>query len=131
MHGGIRPFRGTGADARGYVESDRSTADDYYLSADAAFASWTLTDADGETVVASTLEPEQCAAWVDWTHPLTGEVMGRPRAASTTHPERAIRTGTFIFRSAPASGPLAGGGGWMVWHCSGSKEQSGHSEPLS
>ncbi|MDR1187550.1 MAG: relaxase domain-containing protein, partial [Bifidobacteriaceae bacterium] len=81
MHGGVRPFRGTGADARRYVESDRSTADDYYLGGGDALASWTLSDAEGGVAAAADLEPEAYAAWVDWAHPLTGERMGVPRAA--------------------------------------------------
>jgi hypothetical protein len=39
MQGGVIPFRGAGADALRYVESDRSRADDYYLGADATVAS--------------------------------------------------------------------------------------------
>jgi hypothetical protein len=81
VQGGARPFRGTGADARRYVESDRSTADDYYLSERDALASWTLSDAHGEVTAAADLGPEAYAAWVDWAHPLTGERMGVPRAA--------------------------------------------------
>jgi hypothetical protein len=38
MQGGVRPFRGTGVDARRYVEADRSTADDYYLGGGDALA---------------------------------------------------------------------------------------------
>jgi hypothetical protein len=61
------------------VESDRSTADDYYLSERDALASWTLSDAHGEVMAAVDLEPEAYAAWVDWTHPVTGGRMGVPR----------------------------------------------------
>jgi hypothetical protein len=81
MHGGVRPFRGTGAAARRYVESDRSTADDYYLGGGAGVASWTLTGADGEVIADAELGTEAYAAWVDWAHPVTGERMGVPRAA--------------------------------------------------
>ncbi|MDR1188853.1 MAG: relaxase domain-containing protein, partial [Bifidobacteriaceae bacterium] len=81
MTGGVKPFRGTGADARRYVESDRSTADDYYLSERDALASWTLSDALGEVTAAADLGPRAYAAWVDWAHPVTGERMGVPRAA--------------------------------------------------
>jgi hypothetical protein len=88
VRGGVRPFRGSGADARRYVESDRSTADDYYLSTDAVFAAWTLTDATGATVAAAELEPEAYADWVDWTHPVTGESMGTPRVASADRTHR-------------------------------------------
>ena len=79
MHGGVILFRGTGADARRYVEADRSRADDYYLGADAAVAAFTALDGDGNVTAALGLDPEAYAAWVDWTDPLTGESMGRPR----------------------------------------------------
>ena len=79
MQGGVRPFRGTGADARRYVEADRSTADDYYLEGGTAFAAWTLSGPDGGVQATAALAPAQYAAWVDWTHPLTGESMGVPR----------------------------------------------------
>jgi len=79
VHGGVILFRGTGADARRYVEADRSRADDYYLGADAAVAAFTALDGDGNVTAALGLDPEAYAAWVDWTDPLTGESMGRPR----------------------------------------------------
>ncbi len=79
MHGGVILFRGTGADARRYVEADRSRADDYYLGADAAVAVFTALDGDGNVTAALGLDPEAYAAWVDWTNPLTGESMGKPR----------------------------------------------------
>ncbi|MCL2316521.1 MAG: AAA family ATPase [Actinomycetia bacterium] len=80
MQGGVRPFRGSGAQARHYVESDRSTADDYYLAGD-ALASWTHSDAHGEVSATVLLGGDAYAGWVDWTHPLTGEQMGVPRLA--------------------------------------------------
>ncbi len=79
MQGGVRPFRGTGADARRYVEVDQATADDYYLSESAACAAWTLTAASGEVQASTDLAPETYAGWVDWFHPVTGERMGVPR----------------------------------------------------
>lgn len=79
MHGGVILFRGTGADARRYVESDRSRADDYYLGAEASVAEFTALDGDGNVTATLGLDPEVYAAWVDWTSPLTGESMGRPR----------------------------------------------------
>ena len=47
MHGGVILFRGTGADARRYVEADRSRADDYYLGSDASVAAFTALDSAG------------------------------------------------------------------------------------
>ncbi len=79
MHGGVILFRGTGADARRYVEADRSRADDYYLGADASVAGFTALDGDGSVTAVLGLGPEAYAKWVDWTNPLTGESMGRPR----------------------------------------------------
>ena len=79
MHGGVILFRGTGADARRYVEADRSRADDYYLGADTSVAEFTALDGDGNVTAALGLDPEAYAGWVDWGNPLTGESMGRPR----------------------------------------------------
>ncbi|PCC35859.1 TrwC relaxase [Brachybacterium sp. JB7] len=79
MHGGVILFRGTGADARRYVEADRSRADDYYLGADASVAEFTALDGDGNTTATLGLDPEAYAAWVDWVNPVTGESMGKPR----------------------------------------------------
>ncbi|WP_193084330.1 MobF family relaxase [Brevibacterium aurantiacum] len=79
MHGGVILFRGTGADARRYVESDRSRADDYYLGADASVAAFTALDNVGNVTAALGLDPEAYAAWVDWVNPVTGESMGTPR----------------------------------------------------
>ena len=44
MHGGVIPFRGTGADARRYVEADRSRADDYYLGEGTTVAEFAVID---------------------------------------------------------------------------------------
>lgn len=79
MHGGVILFRGTGADARRYVEADRSRADDYYLGADTSVAQFTALDGAGNVTAALGLEPEMYAGWVDWLNPLTGESMGKPR----------------------------------------------------
>ncbi len=79
MHAGVILFRGTGADARRYVEADRSRADDYYLGADTSVAQFTVLDGAGNVTAALGLDPETYSAWVDWTHPLTDESMGKPR----------------------------------------------------
>ena len=79
MKGGVILFRGTGTAACRYLESDRSTADDYYLEGGTALAEFTLTDAAGEVVAERALSPNEYAAWVDWTDPLTGTSMGTPR----------------------------------------------------
>lgn len=48
MRGGVILFRGSGTDARRYLESDRSRADDYYLEGGTALAEFTAVDARGE-----------------------------------------------------------------------------------
>ncbi|GAA2113501.1 MobF family relaxase [Kocuria atrinae] len=83
VHGGVIPFRGTGADALRYVESDRSRADDYYLGAETTVAQFTALDSDGAVAAELALQPEAYAGWVDWTNPLTGESMGTPRRAGS------------------------------------------------
>ncbi|WP_298229619.1 MobF family relaxase [Gryllotalpicola sp.] len=75
------PLSGTGAGARRYLESDTSKADEYYLEGGTVLAELTVVDAAGEVVAVACLSPEQYAGWADWTDPLTGESMGRPRGA--------------------------------------------------
>lgn len=79
MKGGVTLFRGTGTAACRYLESDRSTADDYYLEGGTALAEFTVTDATGEVVAERSLSPEEYADWVDWIEPLTGTSLGTPR----------------------------------------------------
>ena len=83
MRGGVIPFRGSGADALRYVESDRSRADDYYLGAETSVAQFAQLDGDGAVTTELALDPEAYAGWVDWTNPLTGESMGKPRRAGS------------------------------------------------
>ncbi len=83
MRGGVIPFRGTGADALRYVEADRARADDYYLGAEATVAQFAALDSDGAVAAELSLDPAEYAGWVDWTNPLTGEQMGRPRRAGS------------------------------------------------
>lgn len=79
MRGGVIPFRGTGADALRYVEADRARADDYYLGAEATVAQFAALDGSGGVTAEVSLDPAAYAGWVDWTNPLTGEQVGRPR----------------------------------------------------
>jgi energy-coupling factor transporter ATP-binding protein EcfA2 len=83
MRGGVIPFRGTGADALRYVEADRSRADDYYLGSEATVAQFVALDGDGSVTAEVSLDPAAYAGWVDWTNPLTGEQMGKPRRAGS------------------------------------------------
>jgi len=79
VKGGVILFRGTGAAACRYLESDRSRADDYYLEGGRALAAFTVTDGSGEVLATSDLDAEGYADWVDWIDPLTGTSMGKPR----------------------------------------------------
>lgn len=79
VKGGVILFRGSGADARRYVEADRSRADEYYLGADNALAEYTALNASGEVTAARALSADEYEGWVDWTDPVTGEQMGTPR----------------------------------------------------
>jgi thymidine kinase len=81
MKGGVILFRGSGAEARRYLESDRSRADDYYLEGGVALAEFSVVGADGVVVGAGVLTPNEYAQWADWVNPLTGESMGTPRLA--------------------------------------------------
>lgn len=81
MRGGVILFRGTGAAACRYLESDRSRADEYYLEAGTALAEFSVVDGTGTVVGEHVLAPEAYRAWVDWVDPLTGEPRGRPRLA--------------------------------------------------
>lgn len=79
MKGGVILFRGSGTDARRYLESDRSRADDYYLEGGTDLAEFAAVDAHGEVIGELGLTADEYAQWVDWTNPLTGESMGKPR----------------------------------------------------
>jgi hypothetical protein len=79
MKGGVILFRGTGAAACRYLESDRSRADDYYLENGTALAAFTVTDGRGEVQATAELYAESYASWVDWIDPMSGASMGTPR----------------------------------------------------
>ncbi|GAA1788311.1 MobF family relaxase [Agromyces lapidis] len=79
MKGGVILYRGSGADARRYLESDRSRADDYYLEGGTSLAEFSVVGIDGEGIGEGALTPDQYANWVDWINPLTSESMGKPR----------------------------------------------------
>jgi hypothetical protein len=81
MKGGVTLFRGAGQAARRYLESDRSTADEYYLEAGTVLAEFSVTNASGKLVAERSLAPDDYAAWVDWVDPVTGSSMGIPREA--------------------------------------------------
>ncbi|TAM70742.1 MAG: TrwC relaxase [Microbacteriaceae bacterium] len=81
MKGGVILFRGSGSDARRYLESDRSRADEYYLEGGTVLAEFAVIDAQGRVIGEGALTPDEYAQWVDWVNPLTGESMGTPRQA--------------------------------------------------
>jgi hypothetical protein len=81
MKGGVTLFRGSGQAARRYLETDRSTADEYYLEAGTVLAEFSLTNARGELVAQRSLGTDEYSEWVDWTDPLSGSSMGIPREA--------------------------------------------------
>lgn len=79
MRGGVVFYRGAGAAARAYLESDHSHADEYYLENGDAVAQWTALDSTGAVRAESQLDGETYQAWVDWRDPVTGEQRGVPR----------------------------------------------------
>lgn len=79
MKGGVILYRGSGADARRYLESDRSRADEYYLEGGTSLAEFCVVDGDGAVIGEGALAPDGYAQWVDWIEPLTGESEGKPR----------------------------------------------------
>lgn len=81
MKGGVILYRGSGADARRYLESDRSRADDYYLKGGVVVAEFSVVGGEGVVFGAGVLAPDEYAQWVDWINPLTGQSMGTPRQA--------------------------------------------------
>jgi len=82
MKGGVILFRGTGCSARRYLESDRSTADEYYLNGGTALAEFAVLDSQGRVTEEGAFSPEQYADWVDWRNPFTGATRGTPRLAA-------------------------------------------------
>ena len=79
VRGGVILFRGSGAAACRYLESDRSRADEYYLEGGTALAEFSVVDGRGATIGEGALTPDEYALWVNWVNPLTGESMGTPR----------------------------------------------------
>jgi conjugative relaxase-like TrwC/TraI family protein len=79
MRGGLVFFRGTGAAARAYVESDHSHADEYYLSEAGAVADWKAWDGSGQERNAASLDGTTYQNWVDWLDPESGTERGVPR----------------------------------------------------
>lgn len=79
MRGGLVFFRGAGGEARAYLESDHSHADEYYLENGGAVAEWTAWDGAGAPLSRAQLGGDTYQAWVDWKDPETGAQRGTPR----------------------------------------------------
>lgn len=79
MRGGLVFFRGAGAAARAYLESDHSHADEYYLADAGAVAEWKAWDGTGQERGRAALDGTGYQAWVDWLDPDTGAQRGIPR----------------------------------------------------
>ena len=84
MRGGLVFFRGAGAAARAYLESDHSHADEYYLADAGAVAHWNAWDSRGLRTADATLSGTDYQAWVDWIEPESG---AEPRTVRETRHE--------------------------------------------
>ena len=81
MKGGVILFRGSGTDARRYLESDRSAPTSTTSRAGHRSPSSRSSTATATVIGEGALTPIEYAQWVDWINPLTGESMGKPRLA--------------------------------------------------
>jgi len=79
MHGGLKVYRGSPADARSYVEADRGRADDYYLTEGTGVAQRYLASPAAGVRDGGTLNGDAYEAWVGGYDPATGEAKGRVR----------------------------------------------------
>ena len=82
MHGGMKTFRDSPADARHYVEADRSRADDYYLAEETGIADRYVASKAGVRQLAP-LTGDGYEAWVAGVDPDTGQPKGRLRNDSS------------------------------------------------
>jgi hypothetical protein len=97
MRGGVILYRGSGADARRYLESDRSRADDYYLEGGTALAEFSVVDGNGDLIGEGALTPTSTPSGSTgstrspasrWARPATPAMLamdrrGSPRWSST------------------------------------------------
>lgn len=79
MHGGVKFYTGTAANARRYVEADHSAADDYYLGEGTGCAARYLVD-DGVVVEAGAMDGDTYERWVAGHDLETGKPKGRLRS---------------------------------------------------
>jgi hypothetical protein len=86
MHGGMKPYRGSAAAARNYVEAGRARADDYYLAEGTGIAERYLASPETGVRRVAPLTGDAYEAWVAGFNPETGEPKGRLR-----HDDHAVR----------------------------------------
>ncbi|PZS20133.1 MAG: TrwC relaxase, partial [Pseudonocardiales bacterium] len=79
MHGGMKTFRDSPADARHYVEADRARADDYYLAEDTGIAERYVASPAAGVRRLKPLTGDGYEAWVAGVDPDTGQPKGRLR----------------------------------------------------
>ncbi|HEY5845630.1 MAG TPA: MobF family relaxase [Nakamurella sp.] len=81
MRGGLFAYKGSGKEARRYVESDHSVhSGAYYLQEGRGVAEhFTVSGATGEVLARAELNGEQYEAWVEGADPHSGELKGRLR----------------------------------------------------
>lgn len=97
MQGGVTFFRGTGASATAYLESDHHRADEYYLEEEGQLAERFVYGPEGSLEARDTLDAEHYKSWVDWADPETGEVRGKPKGQAR------MRQDDGVVRALPAS----------------------------
>jgi len=86
MHGGMKTYTGSAADARQYVEADRGRADDYYLSEGTGIAERYAASPRTGVRRMEPLTGDAYEAWVAGVEPMTGASKGRLR-----NDDRAVR----------------------------------------
>jgi len=97
VHGGVTFFRGTGASATAYLESDHHRADEYYLEEDGQLAERFVYGPSGTLEATDSLDADHYKQWVDWVDPDTGEVRGKPKGQAR------LRQDDGVVRDLPAS----------------------------
>lgn len=97
VHGGVTFFRGTGASATAYLESDHHRADEYYLEEEGQLAERFIYGPEGSLAAVDSLNSEQYKNWVNWVDPDTGDVRGKPKGQAR------LRQEDGVVRSLPAS----------------------------
>lgn len=82
MRGGVLLFRGTGVEARRYVDAMYAHATGCCHAEDDGAPVYVELDGSGAVTVERALTAEAYEGWVDWISPISGEPRGRPREPS-------------------------------------------------